>query len=445
MAEFPSELLATPQPLIGFYGLDLGDATHKSIFDSFSNRVDRPSIQYKIIPSNYECHPKKPKRTSFEWYNPKHILKRNWILKYLHVLPSLIVVFVEIEWKDPQWSEKQLNCATMMQQLRAKFQDRSTKFALVLIQKTGTFLGTDDLIATERSASLINNCEINAKHLFTLPVNDQSLLNYTIRMESAFLEMSTMFYVQMLKNYRSHQTNSSHQTLKVRHQFKQGFICEMRSDLSTALKYYTQAYANLEDIRVVDTNCLEIKTVAGFISYKMCKLMFKSNLPRDSITQFKAHIDKYKSRVGFKELMFEHQNWLSQQFQYFADLFAEAVKNGLTALQTQHPGIYYLKSAEFLFKRRETFAQIERPPTTPTEATSQFTSLYSDFFGVRNTTNKNMEQGTEQHMILFVQETESKFNYSVRRRQLMRVRPCQTVDFNNVITNPLSLSSDGRH
>lgn len=41
MAEFPSELLAVTQPLIGFYGLDLSNASHKAIYDSFCNRVDR--------------------------------------------------------------------------------------------------------------------------------------------------------------------------------------------------------------------------------------------------------------------------------------------------------------------------------------------------------------------------------------------------------------------
>lgn len=376
----------------------------------------RPTIQYKIIPFNYECPTKKPKRQSFEWYNPKHILKKNWILKYLHVLPSLIVVCVDLEWKDPQWSEKQLQCSTMIQQLKAKFQDRFTKIALVLLQKTSTFLATDDLVATERAAALANICEINAKQLFVLPVNDQHLLGYTIRLESAFLELSQSFYIQMLKCYRSHQTTSSHQTLKVRHQFKMGYICELRLDFSTALKYYTQAYANLEDIRVVDTNCLEIKTVAGFINYKMCKLMFKLNLPRDSITQFKAHIEKYKQRTGFKELLFEHYGWTAVQFQYFADLFADAVKNGLAALQTQHPGIYYLKAAEFLYKRRETFNQISASATTPTEEVSsgnQFSALYSDYFGVRNLANKNIESGSDQQIIALVQELENKFNYSV--------------------------------
>lgn len=86
--------------------------------------------------------------------------------------------------------------------------------------------------------------------------------------------------------------------------------------------------------------------------------MFKLNLPRDSLTQFHAHIEKYKARTGFKELLFEHYGWTSLQFQYFADLFNDAVKNGLAALQTKHPGIYYQKAAEYLYKRRDIFSQI---------------------------------------------------------------------------------------
>jgi hypothetical protein len=52
--------------------------------------IYRPSLQYKILPNNYEFPTKKPKRQSFEWYNPKHILKKNWMLKYQHVVPSLV-------------------------------------------------------------------------------------------------------------------------------------------------------------------------------------------------------------------------------------------------------------------------------------------------------------------------------------------------------------------
>lgn len=41
----------------------------------------------------------------------------------------------------------------------------------------------------------------------------------------------------------------------------------------------------------------------------------------------------------------------------FAELFCEAIKNGLPALQTQNPGIYYNKAAEYTKKRKEAFLE----------------------------------------------------------------------------------------
>lgn len=145
-------------------------------------------------------------------------------------------MYVELEWKEPQWSEKLVQCSTMIQQLKTKLQDRQTRIALVLLHKTAPVLANDDMIAAERVSALANSCEINTKNIYVLPFNDQSLISYTIRLESAFLELAQSFYIGMLKNYRSHQTGSHHQTLKVRHQFKMGFISELRLDLPTALK-----------------------------------------------------------------------------------------------------------------------------------------------------------------------------------------------------------------
>lgn len=91
------------------------------------------------------------------------------------------------------------------------------------------------------------------------------------------------------------------------------FAAEMRVDQNTALKHYNQAYEWLEELKMTDSNCLEIKVIAGFLNYKMCKLMFNIGSPRDAITQFRAHIDKFRNRVGYKELLFEHFAWLSVQ------------------------------------------------------------------------------------------------------------------------------------
>lgn len=91
------------------------------------------------------------------------------------------------------------------------------------------------------------------------------------------------------------------------------FLFEFNLILICIFRHYSLAYSALDDIRLNDGNCLEIKVISGFLNYKICKLMFKSNLPKDSITQFKNHIDKYKHRTGTKELRFEHYAWLSVQ------------------------------------------------------------------------------------------------------------------------------------
>ena len=78
----------------------------------------RAQFHFKILPNNYEFPVAKPKRPSFEYYNTKGILKKNWMLKHLHVLPAVVVLFLDLEWNDPQWSEKQMQCALAVQSLK---------------------------------------------------------------------------------------------------------------------------------------------------------------------------------------------------------------------------------------------------------------------------------------------------------------------------------------
>jgi hypothetical protein len=52
-------------------------------------------------------------------------------------------------------------------------------------------------------------------------------------------------------------------------------------------------------------------------------------------------------------LAFEHKGWQSKQCEFFADIFAEAIQNGLPAIQTQHPGLYYQQAAQHAIARRE--------------------------------------------------------------------------------------------
>ncbi|XP_065360151.1 trafficking protein particle complex subunit 11 [Calliphora vicina] len=429
----PSELLVAPQPLIGLCGLDVNrNSVHKSIWDAFSNnrKADRAAVQFKLLPSNYDFPVAKPKRNSYEWYHPKGILKRNWMLKHLHVLPAVVVLFQDMEWNDGNWTEKQMQCAATIQSLKNSLQERNTRICLVLLQKAAPLPPGEDMLASERAASLTSACGLNSKMLFVLP-HTEHLMGYALRLESAFLDMAQLYYTQMAKRIRTHrdQLTAAHTTLKIRHQFKLGFVAEMRQDFSTALKHYTQSYTTLDEIRINDTNCLEIKTVAGFLNYKICRLMFKLKVPRDSINHFISHIEKYKNRVGYKDLVFEHYAWLSKQHSVFAELFCEAIKNGLPALQTQHPGIYFHKAAEYIQKRKEAFMQcnIASSPTEPqnnfNSQLNNISSLFTEYFGIISSTSG--EPINEQQISFMIRENEKLFNHSAAIINLLSLAMAQ--------------------
>lgn len=120
------------------------------------------------------------------------------------------------------------------------------------------------------------------------------------------------------------------------------------------------------------------------------------------------------------ELIFFSRTPFFYPFRYnaFADLFCDAIKLGLPALQTQHPGIYYHKSAEYMSKRKDTFQQlcqvssplIDFLPLPDQNVMNYSNILYSDFFGVRG--NRTTEPVNEQQVIAIVQECEKFFNHS---------------------------------
>ncbi|XP_064653075.1 trafficking protein particle complex subunit 11-like isoform X2 [Lineus longissimus] len=357
-SDFPEELLCRPMGLVVLTGLDITyNAVHKSIWDSFCNnrRQDRVPLKFRVFEADHEYPKGRSKRTSYEWYIPKGILKTSWMHKHLERMPAVVVVFYDLDWDEHMWKEKQMECATRVEIVRSTLVGRGTKVAVVLIQKNTPLPPGEDVIAAERAASLCSACELSAKSLFVLPHSDH-LLGYTIRLENAFYELSQSYYYAEARRVKSHKeflNKTTHQLLYVRHQFKIGFLNELKQDTHIALKHYKQAYGHALDLRMHDTNMLEVKTIACFINYKICRLSFQHNVPLDAIAQFRKHIDFFKSKIGSPELAFEHSAWMSKQFQVFGDLFDEAIKLGLTAVQTQHPGFYYQQAANHAIARKQ--------------------------------------------------------------------------------------------
>uniref|UniRef100_A0A8C2WVN5 Trafficking protein particle complex subunit 11 n=1 Tax=Cyclopterus lumpus TaxID=8103 RepID=A0A8C2WVN5_CYCLU len=361
--ELPPELCCRPMAFVALTGLDVVyNAVHRAIWDAFcaNRRADRVPISFKVLPGDHEYPKCRTKRTSYEWYIPKGILKTGWMNKHLNLVPALVVLFYELDWDDPQWKEKQSECATKVEIVRTSLQGRNTKVAVVLIQKKTPLPPGEDLVASERAATLCNACDLSGKSLFVLPHTDH-LVGYIIRLENAFYEHAQTYYYTEIRRVKSHKeflNKTTHQLLFVRHQFKIAFFSELKQDTQNALKYYRTAYSLVHELRAHETNMLEIKTMAGFINYKICRLCFQHNTPLDAIAQFRKHIDLCKKKIGSAELAFEHAAWMSKQFQSFGELFDEAIKLGLTAIQTQNPGFYYQQAACYSQDRKQLSQQL---------------------------------------------------------------------------------------
>ncbi|RXG54551.1 Trafficking protein particle complex subunit 11 [Armadillidium vulgare] len=364
----PKEISAPALSLIGMTGLDIKkNKNHRSIWETFTinRRSDRLPLKFVLLSlDSLEFPTMKQKRQSYEWYIPKGILKTNWINKYMNLIPSLLVLFWDLDWSDPNWASKKSEIASAIQSMRLALGGRNTRIAVILIQSNSTVLnvpGEDGNVASEKAASLCASCDLPPKQLFVLPLTDSHLLGYTMRLENALSEISGGFYLGEIKKIKAHRdflNKTNHQLLFIRHQFKIAFYNEMRSDPQTAIKHYSQCYSYLLDHRVTNTNLHEIRTIASFINFKICKLDFILNLPRDSIEQFKRHMEIFRARTGPKEVIFEHYAWLAKQYSLFAEVFEEAVREGLPAVQTQHPGFYFQQAAQYAVLRRNTAFQV---------------------------------------------------------------------------------------
>lgn len=286
--------------------------------------------------------------------------------KYLNCVPSVAVIFTDLEWDCSEWNERKMEAAARVQAVRAALAGRGTKIALVLIQRKEIMLPqSEENSASERATALCSACELSARSLFVLPILAENLSGtedgisyfnllsfkkcisfsgYITRLENAFYELAQNYYHQEIRGVKGHRdylNKTTHLYLFVRHQFKCGFLNELKRDFHAAYKHYSQAYNLLMEVRATDTNIMEVKTIGGFINYKMCKLAFQLNLPRDAISQFRRHMDIFQLKVGLEELAFEHRGWQANQCSTFAAIFADAIKHGLPAIQTQHPGLYY--------------------------------------------------------------------------------------------------------
>ncbi|XP_041711269.1 trafficking protein particle complex subunit 11 isoform X2 [Coregonus clupeaformis] len=243
--------------------------------------------------------------------------------KHLNLVPALVVLFYELD--DEVWKAKQSECATKVE---------------------------------------------------------------IIRLENVFYEHVQTYYYNEIRRVKSHNDFVN----KTTHQFKIAFFGELKLDTNNALKYYRTAYSLVHELRAHVINMMEIKTMARFVNYEELlehyelSVNYASNTTHLWMPSLSSGSILICARRRLAELAFEHKAWMSKQFQSFGDLFDEAIKLGLTTIQTQNPGFHYQQAVYYAQERKQQATHLcahEASVSYPTPDPLEMTSGALDFYGQR--------------------------------------------------------------
>ena len=129
----PECVRVTPLAPIALLGLDYnpetGQGSHGDIGRAFSaeRSPDRLPLRFIHLNNNIAFPPAKQKRSSnssYDWFIPKGILKTNWMAKHLDHLPAVVVIFFQLDWTDPDWNEKKMECSAKVESVRSTLSAR---------------------------------------------------------------------------------------------------------------------------------------------------------------------------------------------------------------------------------------------------------------------------------------------------------------------------------
>ena len=74
------------------------------------------------------------KKDDLDMYIPEGIVKADWLEKHLERVPSLVCLFVDLEWTDPNWNARLGEIVSKLQVLRQLLANRRTQITIVLTQ-----------------------------------------------------------------------------------------------------------------------------------------------------------------------------------------------------------------------------------------------------------------------------------------------------------------------
>ncbi|EGC32760.1 hypothetical protein DICPUDRAFT_155255 [Dictyostelium purpureum] len=310
-------------------------------------------VQYNNLPifkvSTFEpgsLSTKKDKK--LESYIPMGILKANWIHKHKASIPSVISLF--IQWPEDKNPKSHDQILAQIDLVKGNIKSRNIKLMVVIVTSVNLDNHDEKVVLVRRRA------DVDPKYFLFL--NKQDLKPFVRKWERLALELSDQYYKDLCQTIRSQITRTIHPFLAIRYHFKIAYYSEFRNDIPSTLKFYKDSYSLLKDYKINNDNkgirFAEVRNLASFFNFKICKISLWNNLIHESLQQFEKHSKLYRIYMGPGEKEFTHSIWLAREYQIFAELL-EMCPNTNKSTFITNPGFYYQISAKHLSSRRENF------------------------------------------------------------------------------------------
>ncbi|GAM28614.1 hypothetical protein SAMD00019534_117900 [Acytostelium subglobosum LB1] len=294
---------------------------------------------------------KKEKRINHsETFVPHGILKANWIHKHTVTLPAVISLF--LQWPEDKTPKAQEALLTQIDIVKANIKARNVKLMVIIVTSTPNIEMND-----ERFTIIRRRADIDPKYFMFL--NKVEIKGFVQKWEKLAMELSDQHYKEC--SSKSQISKSTHPFLLIRYHFKIAYYSEFRVDMNTSLKYYSFAYHSLKDCRPGNdprgTRFAELRSIASFLNFKICKLyLWTNNLP-EAVQQFEKHIRLFKHYQGPSEKEWTHSAFLSREYQMFAELLEMCPSINKT-LFNANPAFYYQTAAKYVEDRRRLFKPV---------------------------------------------------------------------------------------
>jgi tetratricopeptide (TPR) repeat protein len=381
MEVYPGELRETPTPVGAFVGAGklYSSVTKNLSMVSLPDGERQQSFKIIILERTDTLPKKKKARRTISPSSspvadsgpPPGILKANWMYKHSNLIPSVVVVFFP-EWsKENKWKAKEAENCALLDNLRIELRPRGIKLLVVLVQRNlpgkASFVmvvlkcSLVESVYDERFANFRKRADIDSKKILFFAKHDITVS--VQRLERMMSEQAMTYYrdaAQRIKREKEKGKTLARE-LRVRYAFEMGYFSEFRKDTKSALKHYGEAYKHVATITHDRQRMSEIKVIADYINFKICKIHFGLTNIADAISHFERHIKIFRPHVGIAEKAFEHWEWVSRQYQVIGELLELFPSLQETENKKYFPGFYYQAAARYALKRKEVALRVCEP------------------------------------------------------------------------------------